>query len=527
MAAQLGELAVGSIVKLNVGGTGTNFIVVNQGIPQNSSLYDPSCNGTWLLMQAIYAERFWDEEDVNDYEMSDIHNWLNAPSGFFGLLDVGIQQAISNVKIPYRPGSGTTTAVNTGADGLPCKVFLLGGCEMGWTTSDNSVFSVKDGAKLEYFLSGTASSANSQRVAAFNALAGIWTLRTPWWERSTHILSVMDDGNWGRSWVSFENGVRPALILPFDCLVDDNNFIIANQSPAAPSGLTVPDTVPGGGELLVSWAAASDPDGDPVSYELERKTDAADWAQIYQGEALSFTDQITKGWLTVQYRVRAVDSGNLSSGWTESETRTVDNNADPVIACEHPDGGDLGEKAEPFAVNYTLTDPDGDPLTLTETVDGQTTRTETQAESGAAFEAAVLGDPAEFQKLLNGPHTLSITASDGKARTTHTLTFTKKVTSASVTLSEPLAVEGDITLAALRVAGSIPADALFTVEVTNNGADDQPVWQDATAEVKRGANIVFENHAAAKGAAFNFRLSVSRGPSGQGGYITAITGAFQ
>ena len=46
MAAQLGELAVGSIVKLNVGGTGTNFIVVNQGIPQNSSLYDPSCNGT-------------------------------------------------------------------------------------------------------------------------------------------------------------------------------------------------------------------------------------------------------------------------------------------------------------------------------------------------------------------------------------------------------------------------------------------------------------------------------------------------
>ena len=43
-----GDLPIGQIVKLMEGGVETEFIVVNQGIPENSSLYDASCNGTWL-----------------------------------------------------------------------------------------------------------------------------------------------------------------------------------------------------------------------------------------------------------------------------------------------------------------------------------------------------------------------------------------------------------------------------------------------------------------------------------------------
>ena len=516
MAAQLGEMAVGSTVKLNVGGQPTNFIVVHQGNP-DPELYDESCNGTWLLMQDIYETIEWDDLTYgkNDYSSSEINTYLQGT--FWRLLDADIQAAVPGSSIPVRNG-------NNSASTSFCRVFLLGGYEVGVTTSEVSGLPI-DGTKLAYFISGTGSDAKAKRMAKFNGNNAAWWLRSPYLDHTSYVFNCA--GSVSQSTFYSTRGVRPALIFPTSLFVNGNGFVVTREPPAAPASITVPNTVLGGGELLVSWAAASDPDGDPVSYELERKTDADDWAQIYQGEALSFTDQIAKGWLTVQYRVRAVDSGNLSSGWTESETRTVDNNTAPAIECEHTDGTDLGEKAEPFAVSYTVTDPDGDPLTLTETVDGQTTRTETEAESGAAFEAAVLGDPAEFQKLLNGPHTLAITASDGKARTTHTLTFTKKVTSASVTLSEPLAVEGDITLAALRVAGSIPEDALFTVEVTNNGNDDQPVWQDATAEVKRGANIVFTNHTAAKGAAFNFRVNVSRGPSGEGGYITAITGAFQ
>lgn len=40
------DLAVGDIVKLTENGTPVEYIVVNQGIPGNSSLYDSSCDGT-------------------------------------------------------------------------------------------------------------------------------------------------------------------------------------------------------------------------------------------------------------------------------------------------------------------------------------------------------------------------------------------------------------------------------------------------------------------------------------------------
>ena len=41
---------VGSIFKMNISGEPWEFIVVQQGNP-NASLYDSSCNGTWLLMK--------------------------------------------------------------------------------------------------------------------------------------------------------------------------------------------------------------------------------------------------------------------------------------------------------------------------------------------------------------------------------------------------------------------------------------------------------------------------------------------
>lgn len=67
----LSAKAVGSIVKLKVNGAAKEFIVVHQGKP--SSLYDDSCNGTWLLMKDIYENRVWQSGNINKYESSDIH----------------------------------------------------------------------------------------------------------------------------------------------------------------------------------------------------------------------------------------------------------------------------------------------------------------------------------------------------------------------------------------------------------------------------------------------------------------------
>ena len=159
---KLGTKAVGSVLKLNLNGSPKNFIVVHQGKP--SSLYDDSCDGTWLLMQDIYSTRQWDGSN-NDYKNSDIHSWLNGT--FLNLFDANIREAIKQVKIPYHNGTGSSGSVASGANGLSCKIFLPSGYELGWTKSDNSYFP-QDGAKLDYFTAGTGSAANKKRIAKYN-----------------------------------------------------------------------------------------------------------------------------------------------------------------------------------------------------------------------------------------------------------------------------------------------------------------------------------------------------------------------
>ena len=214
----------------------------------------------------------------------------------------------------------------------------------------------------------------------------------------------------------------------------------------------------------------------------------------------------------------------LPSTLVVSDDGTVSVNTAPTVST---DGAALGRKNAAFAWKYTVRDTDGDTLTVIEKMDGKTTKTRTGVASGTALTFEQTASAAGFQKILNGNHTITVEVSDGKEITSASATFTKTVHAASVTLAEPLTVEGDITVAVLQVTGSIPDDAVFKAEVTNNAKDAAPVWQDATTEVKKGVNIVFENKTAANGAAFNFRVSVERGESGEGGYIEAVSGAFQ
>lgn len=190
-------------------------------------------------------------------------------------------------------------------------------------------------------------------------------------------------------------------------------------------------------------------------------------------------------------------------------------------------GTDLGEKKDIFDVNYSVSDPDGDTLTVTEKIDNITVSTRTNVSSGSSLTFSNLNNLTSFQKILNGEHTLEIIANDGKTSTSFTFTFTKKVTEADITLKEALAVEGDISVAVLKIEGSIPEDAIITALVTNNGKDPSPVWQDATLAVLNNKNIVFTNKENTNGAAFNFKVKIKRGPSDKGGYITSINGAFQ
>lgn len=218
--AQLGSKAVGSIVKLKVNGTAKEFIVVHQGKP--SSVYDESCNGTWLLMKDIYENRVWQSGDINKYESSDIHSYLNGT--FLNLFESDIKNAIKQVKIPYRQNGGQGGTDQSGSNGLPCKIFLLSGYEVGFTSSNIS-YSPVDGTKLDYFESGTDWSARSKRIAYLNGSTAYWWLRSPFTSSISNVECVDTDGYPASRLTSNSHGVRPALVLLSNLLVDDSGNV--------------------------------------------------------------------------------------------------------------------------------------------------------------------------------------------------------------------------------------------------------------------------------------------------------------
>lgn len=220
LETRLGDLEIGTIVHIKENGVYQDYLLVNQGLP--SSMYDTSCNGTWLLRRDIYANRAWDIQ-YNDYKNSDIHSYLNGT--FLNLFDNDIKNAIKQVKIPYQNGTGSGGSVASGANGLSCKIFLLSGYEVGFSTSDSSDFPC-DGAKLSYFSSGTGSAANNKRIAKLNGSATYWWLRSPFTRNIYHVQDVGSNGSYGFQDCINAYGVRPAFIAPSDLIVDENNNIL-------------------------------------------------------------------------------------------------------------------------------------------------------------------------------------------------------------------------------------------------------------------------------------------------------------
>ena len=214
---RMSDLGIGHSIKLNLNGTPWDWLVVHQGLP--SSIYDASCDGTWLLMMDIYENRVWQSGNINKYESSDIYTYLNNP--FLNLFDGNIKGAIKQVKIPYRKNGGSGGTDQNGANGLLCKIFPLSGCEVGWTTSDDQYFP-KDGTKLSYFEAGTGTAAKNKRIANLNGSAAIWLLRSPSTMNTASVWHVRSDGNYKREGAYASGGIRPAIILPSDMLVTDD-----------------------------------------------------------------------------------------------------------------------------------------------------------------------------------------------------------------------------------------------------------------------------------------------------------------
>lgn len=270
-----------------------------------------------------------------------------------------------------------------------------------------------------------------------------------------------------------------------------------------------------------SWSGYHKEDGDKVyDYDYYYTVSGA------SGSSISFNK---------------VDSSKYSSGklpcFTLPETLYIDKdgfasaNQPPEITSDAGESGvALGKKNEPFTLSYTVTDGDGDPMTITEKVNGVEMAVRENVASGTELTVQCLSEKALFQQILNGENTLTLEVDDGKTTTEWTATFTKNVTSAQVSLTAPLTADDTITVASMTLEGTLPTDMSLTVEMTNNALDDSPVWENCT-DIQRGESRAFVHHAftnktTVRGFAFNYKITVTRGESGTGGTLTMIGGVI-
>ena len=211
----IGNVDVGDIVQLRENLVPVDYIVVHQGLP--GSMYDASCNGTWLLRKDIAENRKWNSTNVNDYENSTIDNYLNTT--FLNLFESNIRDAIKQVKLPYRKGAGYGKTVTSGASGLSAKIFLLSSTEVSF---NHDYMPTNEGAELSYFAGCADNGADNKRIAYLNSSATLWWLRSPYCgsgRGSARALLVLGDGDWNIDYCSRSFGIRPAFVLPSDFVI--------------------------------------------------------------------------------------------------------------------------------------------------------------------------------------------------------------------------------------------------------------------------------------------------------------------
>lgn len=186
-----GDIDVGATVKINENGQAVDYLVVNQGIPNGSDLYDQSCNGTWIF-----------KKDSSNYIGTTVQSFDDMMSQHVSIYESvfgpDIIEAAMPARIPFfQESSGT-------ANHITSKIFPLSTSEIGLSEID-------DGAKLSYFDAVTPDETNNKAIAGFE-LSYLIRLNYD----TAGISAIMDNGGRLSIW---DFGVyihlRPALILPY------------------------------------------------------------------------------------------------------------------------------------------------------------------------------------------------------------------------------------------------------------------------------------------------------------------------
>lgn len=540
MPQQLGSLAVGAKVK----DTTSKFLgvpVIFKIADKNHSGY-PSGAITLITERAIACRAFDAKEPSNSnadrknygnnrYLHSNVRKWLNSDAGagaWYAAQHAADQTPNSTSVVSSNPYSGDvgflngfsaqfraammattlTVAKNTVTDGggsetLTDKMFLASTTEVGLANENGIAEGVKlalfstDASRIGYVTAEGIADSDDSSKPANNNTGWYWWLRTPNASYSRYARRVNSDGTLDSDSAYIGAcAARPLCNLNSSILVSDTMdgdgcyTIIWNTPPTNPPSITPPSEIYSGRAARINWGASTDVDGDTITYKLERSYNNGAYTQIYSGTGRTFDDTVTTAMNTIRWRVKAVDSFGNESGYTTSATLSVIHNQPPVISGSD---GSLGVKTGAFSYAYTVTDADGDAVSVVEAVDGRALKTFNPT-LGVQNRAEVSGN--EWVRLMQGNHTLKITATDtSNGTSSRTMSFVKNAVFCSFELAETEYIEAmakpeRITINATR---EVAAGALFAVEVCNNAFDTVPTWEDATPAVLAGLAHAFTN----------------------------------
>jgi hypothetical protein len=217
-----GSYAVGESVFLGLNGVNTEFIVVHQGNP-DSTKYDSSFDGTWLLMKDLYytGESYNFKDPGSRPDIAIIESLNYADDTIFNSLDKNV--FVKDVVLPAFSSSGSV------------RVFSLSAAEVGlepYTSVQKS-----DGSCLDYFKNRT----DSTRIAYYDGKKYAWILRTYGRTESSnesrYIWFISPDGSRatkvssiGAGMMGFVDSVvqllRPAMVIESDTAFDPETNIL-------------------------------------------------------------------------------------------------------------------------------------------------------------------------------------------------------------------------------------------------------------------------------------------------------------
>ena len=180
---QIGDVAVGGVVQMNVQGVQTNFRVMHHGKP--SAIYDDSwLDGTVIMLDWMESPYYQNVSSglpsKYNYAESAAHALLSEI--WFTYLDSTVQRLVREVKLPYRTDvDGAPYVVASGANGVAAKVWLPSVVEVARGSgyeSNQSSFYVEEGAPFDFWKGADAAKYADWAFVSSSGTDNGWATRT-------------------------------------------------------------------------------------------------------------------------------------------------------------------------------------------------------------------------------------------------------------------------------------------------------------------------------------------------------------